>query len=66
MFGLGHTVIAKHRRKYHVARIVSRALRNNPTFIDDVQSGRRAKDIAGQWGCTAAYVRMMRKELGVK
>ncbi len=62
-FHLGTSVVSKHRRKHGVARIVSKALRNNPAFIEDVRSDRTARDVADHWGCTDAYVRMMRKEL---
>jgi len=65
-FHLGMTVVSKYRRRHGVARIVARALRNNPAFIEDVRSGRRARDVADHWGCSDAYVRMMRKELEVK
>jgi len=65
-FRLGTTVVSKYRRTHNVARIVSKALRNNPQFIEDVRSDRRAVDVADHWGCTAAYVRMMRKELEAK
>jgi hypothetical protein len=56
-------VVSKYRRRHGVARIVAKALRNNSAFIEDVRSGRRAKDVADHWGCSDAYVRMMRREV---
>jgi hypothetical protein len=62
MFGLGLSVVSKHRVKLGVAKVFCNALRNNPKFIEDVRSDRRAVDVAGHWGCTAAYVSMIRRE----
>jgi transposase len=62
MFGLGLSVVSKHRVKLGVARTADNALRNNPKFMAAVQSDRRAVDVAGHWGCTAAYVSMIRRE----
>jgi hypothetical protein len=63
MFGLGLSVVSKHRVRLGVAKVFRNALRNNPKFIDDVRSDRRAVDIAGHWGCSAAYVSMIRREV---
>jgi transposase len=60
MFGLGLSVVSKHRVKLGVAKVFRNALRNNPKFIEDVRSDRRAVDVARQWGCSAAYVSMIR------
>jgi len=62
MFGLGLSVVSKHRVKLGVAKVFRNALRNNPKFMTAVQSDRRAVDVAGHWGCTAAYVSMIRRE----
>jgi hypothetical protein len=62
MFGLGLSVVSKHRVRLGVAKVFRNALRNNPKFIEDVRSDRRAADVAGDWRCTAAYVSMIRRE----
>ena len=66
MFHLGMSVVSKYRAKLGVAKVFRKALRNNPAFIKDVRSDRRVVDVAGQWGCSSAYVSMLRKELGVR
>jgi hypothetical protein len=62
MFGLGLSVVSKHRVKLGVARTADNALRNNPTFMAAVYGEGSAGDIADEWGCTAAYVHLLRRE----
>ena len=62
MFGLGLSVVSKHRVKLGVARTARNALRNNPTFMTAVYGEGSARDIADDYGCTAAYVQLLRRE----
>jgi len=62
MFGLGLSVVSKHRVKLGVAKVFRNALRNNPTFMTAVHGEGSARRIADDWGCTAAYVQMLRRE----
>jgi len=62
MFGLGLSVVSKHRVKLGVAKVFRNALRNNPKFLAAVHGEGSARDIANDWGCSAAYVQMIRRE----
>ena len=62
MFGLGLSVVSKHRVKLGVARTADNALRNNPKFMTAVHGEGSARDIADDYGCTAAYVQLLRRE----
>ena len=62
MFGLGLTVVSKHRVKLGVAKVFRNALRNNPKFLTAVHGEGSARSIADDWGCTAAYVQLLRRE----
>jgi hypothetical protein len=62
MFGLGLSVVSKHRVKLGVARTADNALRNNPTFMTAVYGEGSAGAIADEYGCTAAYVHLLRRE----
>jgi hypothetical protein len=62
MFGLGLSVVSKHRVKLGVARTARNALRNNPKFMTAVHGEGSARRIADDWGCTAAYVQLLRRE----
>ena len=62
MFGLGLSVVSKHRVKLGVAKVFRNALRNNPKFMTAVHGEGSARDIADDYGCTAAYVHMLRRE----
>ena len=62
MFGLGLSVVSKHRVKLGVARTARNALRNNPKFLTAVHGEGSAQHIADDWGCSAAYVQMLRRE----
>jgi len=62
MFGLGLSVVSKHRVKLGVAKVFRNALRNNPKFIAAVHGEGSARGIADDWGCSAAYVSMIRRE----
>jgi hypothetical protein len=62
MFGLGLSVVSKYRVRYGVAKVFRNALRNNPKFMTAVHGGGSARSIADDWGCTAAYVNLLRRE----
>jgi len=62
MFGLGLSVVSKHRVKLGVARTADNALRNNPAFMTAVHGEGSARDIADDYGCSAAYVQLLRRE----
>jgi hypothetical protein len=62
MFGLGLSVVSKHRVKLGVAKVYRNALRNNPKFMTAVHGEGSARSIADDWGCTAAYVHLLRRE----
>lgn len=61
MFGLGLSVVSKYRIRFGVGKRRSDALIYNRAFMKAVRSGRQASDIAKSFGCTDAYVRMLRK-----
>ena len=61
MFGLGTSVVSKYRRRLGVAKTAKRWLINRHGFIDALRSDRKATDIAKDFGCTAAYVRLLRR-----
>ena len=61
MFGLGTSVVSKYRRRLGVAKTAKRWLINRHGFIDALRSDRKAADIAKDFGCTAAYVRLLRR-----
>ena len=62
MFGLGLSVVSKHRVRLGVAKVFRNALRNNPKFMTAVHGKGSARGIANDWGCTAAYVQLLRRE----
>jgi uncharacterized protein (UPF0210 family) len=62
MFGLGLSVVSKHRVRLGVAKVYRNALRNNPKFMTAVHGKGSARGIANEWGCTAAYVQLLRRE----
>ena len=62
MFGLGLSVVSKYRVRFGVARVVRNALRYNTKFLTAVHGEGSARSIANQWGCTAAYVQLLRRE----
>ena len=64
MFGLGLSVVSKYRIRFGVARRRNDALSHNRAFMKAVRSDRQAKDIAKDFGCSDAYVRMLRKAEG--
>jgi len=45
-----------------VARTADNVLRNNPKFMTAVHGEGSARDIADDYGCTAAYVQLLRRE----
>ena len=61
MFGLGTSVVSKYRRRLGVAKTAKRWFINRHGFIDALRSDRKAADIAKDFGCTAAYVRLLRR-----
>jgi len=48
--------------KLGVAKVFRNALRNNPKFMTAVHGEGSARGIADDWGCSAAYVSMIRRE----
>jgi hypothetical protein len=62
MFGLGHSVVSKYRVRFGVAKTKGNALRYNPKFMTAVYGEGSARDIADEYGCTAAYVHLLRRE----
>ena len=62
MFGLGHSVVSKYRVRFGVAKTKGNALRYNPNFMTAVHGEGSARDIADDYGCTAAYVHLLRRE----
>ena len=62
MFGLGLSVVSKYRVRLGVAKVFRKALRNNPKFMTAVHGEGSARDIADHYGCTAAYVQLLRRE----
>lgn len=61
MFGLGHSVVSKYRIRFGVAKRRSDALIYNRAFMKALRSDRQASDIAKDFGCSDAYVRMLRR-----
>jgi hypothetical protein len=62
LFRLGLSVVSKYRVRFGVARAKDNALRYNPKFLTVVHGEGSARDIADDWGCTAAYVQLLRRE----
>jgi predicted nucleic acid-binding protein len=62
LFRLGLSVVSKYRVHFGVARAKDNALRYNPKFLTAVHGDRPAQHIAEDWGCTAAYVQILRRE----
>ena len=61
MFGLGLSVVSKYRIRFGVGKRRKDALIHNDDFMKAVRSDRQASDIAKRFGCTAAYVRLLRR-----
>lgn len=61
MFGLGMSVVTKHRLKLGVAKQHRDSLIYDRAFINAVRSDRMASDVAKSFGCSPSYVRMLRK-----
>ena len=64
MFGLGLSVVSKYRIRFGVGKRRNDALIYDRAFMKAVRSDRQASDIAKRFGCTDAYVRMLRKAEG--
>jgi transposase len=64
MFGLGLSVVSKYRIRFGVAKKRTASLIYDRAFMKAVRSGRQASDIAKSFGCSDAYVRMLRKAEG--
>ena len=62
LFRLGLSVVSKYRVRFGVAKTKDNALRYNPKFLTAVHGDRPAQHIAEDWGCTAAYVHLLRRE----
>jgi hypothetical protein len=62
LFRLGQSVVSKYRARYGVAKTKDKALRNNPTFMTAVHGEGSAQHIADDYGCSAAYVQLLRRE----
>lgn len=62
MFGLGMSVVSKYRVRFGVAKVFRNALRHNPAFMTAVHGEGSARGIADDYGCTAAYVQLLRRE----
>jgi predicted nucleic acid-binding protein len=62
LFRLGISVVSKYRVRFGVAKTKGNALRYNPTFMTAVHGDGLARDIADDYGCTAAYVQLLRRE----
>lgn len=61
MFGLCLSVVSKYRIRFGVARKRTASLIYNLAFMKAVRSDRQATNIAKSFGCTDAYVRMLRR-----
>ena len=62
LFRLGQSVVSKYRVRFGVAKTKGNALRNNPAFMTAVHGEGSARDIADDYGCSAAYVQLLRRE----
>jgi hypothetical protein len=62
LFRLGLSVVSKYRVRFGVARMKDNALRYNPKFMTAVYGDRPAQHIADDYGCSAAYVQLLRRE----
>jgi hypothetical protein len=62
LFRLGMSVVSKYRVRFGVAKTKGKALRYNPKFMTAVYGEGSAQRIADDYGCTAAYVQLLRRE----
>ena len=62
LFRLGLSVVSKYRVRFGVAKTAAKALRYNPAFMTAVHGEGSARDIADRYGCSAAYVHLLRRE----
>jgi hypothetical protein len=62
LFRLGLSVVSKYRVRFGVAKTKDNALRYNPKFLTAVHGEGSAQRIADDYGCTAAYVQLLRRE----
>jgi hypothetical protein len=62
LFRLGMSVVSKYRVRFGVAKTAAKALCNNLKFMTAVHGDGSAQHIADRYGCSAAYVHLLRRK----